>query len=1635
LLQSGKLGERNGMNHAPLNDDIDRKVENPNYDSSGVGEDDEGGNHHEIEITIEAHDATIEGQDLTLSADPDPDDDDDRSLGSEKTPDIPPPPSGHRRQFSKDKSNSFRAFEGDLNPFEFHQMEDDDMASVGNDEEHIYRPLPIPHPFGHPTPQKFQSGGGATSSGGGEERRVLSTAAATAETTEDSDEERLLYQRYLLNNDGDMEVIVATSHLQHESRLVDKDASIGSCSNNNRSNKVSSTGTTPSAPSSAKVTSGSRSVITAGIESFKYLYSLALLIFCVVLVMGAIFTKQTTSTANEFSTVGAFFVFWFLIVWLAMMEGGQGALVGLQPIDKSLYQNSHPKAYRLSTLVHKGDNMERFIVGRQFLVVLVVFVSQLMSSPIPDIKLWGLSQGLTEIFLNSGVALMVVTIVLGQLTAQLNAANCMLDFINNHFLLYFVAYLSLAMEFSGLLHAVYLVQLVFARITSTPVDTNEPVRNRLQQLFFWGRVVFSLLVLGFAFAVTLSALFQGQTTMWQGIPEVVSVILFFLLMCFVGMMEGMQIALFAVVNVPPEELAKQSAIAHKNCQLTFQGENLQAFLIGRQICVTICTFIIARITTLDVEVGVDPNIFGVSDGLQAFFNTGLLGAVITTIVSSLAWRIIASSFPVAFLSNPLIGLIIRLCLLLEASGLCSSAWVLARYHKPMVNYQPDEVYLEDVPPHTAEPVTSRDRDIDRFVTVVRFSYSLGLLLFCVLLVTAAIFTEQTNVTSNGGLPPTATFFIFWFLIVWLSMMEGAQGCLIGLQNVNKGLYAETHPRSLKSTTIIQEGDNMERFIIGRQFLVVVIIFLAQWMTKSIPNVSILGLPAIVNEIFLSSGLALALIVIILGQLTAQVNAANCMLDFVNSYFVFFFVTYFSLAVEYSGILHAVYLVQILFSKITGKSIGSNESGRGVVQQAFFVARVIFSLTILSYAIAVTMVALIEGKTAMWPGVKNAATMVMFFAIICVVGMMEGVQIALFSIINNLSAEELKANPFALANYKLTFSGQNLQAFLIGRQICVTFCFFVLARITTTNVQVGVENSIFGVSNAVQEFFNTGLLGALITTILASLVWRILASSFPVAFMSNPLINVIIRFCLLVETSGICSACWVFGRWEKLLFGYQPDEIYLEGMEKQGKEPVTRRDKDIDVTVTVIKYICSTALLGFAIAITMSLILTGQTVLSANSHPAIAFCLIWFLLIWLAVMEGGQGCLVGLQGIDTNLYKESHKVTLKNVQVAHKGDNMQRFIVGRQFLVVLVVFITNLCANPIPGSKVFGLPDAVGAIFVDSGISVILTTVVVGQLAAQVNAASCMLDFINNHFMLYFVTYVSMAIEFSGILHCVYLVQILFGKLTGTQIESAEPLRNRCQHVSFWGRALFSLAVLGFAFSITLSALFQNKTTTPDGIPEAASVVVFFLLMCVAGLMEGMQIALFAVVNMPEKELVNHKLAQSICNLTFSGNNLQAFLIGRQICVTLCTFVIARITTLDVDVGEGQNIFGVSDGIQYFFNTGLLGAIITTIVGSLAWRIIAATFPVAFLSNPLVYIILRICLAVEASGVCSAAWLLALINRQIAGIQPDETYIGTREERGVSAEKIDLAQLDGEIVKEQKSTPIAESQFETLDIDV
>eukprot|EP00980_Cylindrotheca_fusiformis_P016473 scaffold4905_cov98-Cylindrotheca_fusiformis.AAC.8 len=404
-------------------------------------------------------------------------------------------------------------------------------------------------------------------------------------------------------------------------------------------------------------------------------------------------------------------------------------------------------------------------------------------------------------------------------------------------------------------------------------------------------------------------------------------------------------------------------------------------------------------------------------------------------------------------------------------------------------------------------------------------------------------------------------------------------------------------------------------------------------------------------------------------------------------------------------------------------------------------------------------------------------------------------------------------------------------------------------------------------------------------------------------------------------------------------------------------------------------------------------------MAKDAHPVAALVIMWLGILWMSMVEGGQCSMVGLPPIDRELYKESHPITYKICSLGHKGNNLDRYLMGRQFLVIFINFTINLCGAPLDGAEVLGLPKVLTDIFLGSGIAMVLIVVPLGQLTAQVNSSHCMLDYINTHFMT-FTLYITLIIEATGVMHVCYLIRDMFYHAAGKPVESNEPPRSAVQNVFHWGRVAFSLGVLCFALAVTIEALFNGETTMWQSIPNGVAIVLFILLMAVVGLLEGMQIAFFAVAKIPKAERGDHPFARKTCELVFRGNgrNLPGFMVGRQITVTLCFFIIARVTTLDVDVGVDDNIFGVSDGVQEFFNLGFLGAIITTILASIAWQLVASAFPIAFLSNPIVYIMLRIVLLIQSTGICASAWFLGMIHKKIAGFQEDEVYVGTAEER-------------------------------------
>jgi len=485
------------------------------------------------------------------------------------------------------------------------------------------------------------------------------------------------------NADGEQEVSIDMITLD-----MDKDSVPSTDSDSDRCS------TTRTTEDSHKEEESEKPVCRKIVSLFKHVYSCALLIFCIVVVGAAIFEKQTIATGEKsLSPTAAFVIFWVLLLYLALLEGGLNVMVGLKPVDPALYAHSHPLAFGCTALAHKGENLDRFIVGRQYLDLTMVFTTSFMVSAIDGATVLGLPQTVSNIFLESGLAVTLVTIVIGQLVAQINSTQCMLDFVNNYVMLG-STYLALFVEASGILHSVYFIQIVVSKLSGgTKSQEEQEKKTPFQKTTFWLRVAFSVSLLTFSIVVTVKALFEGTTTMWDSVPAYASLIILAALILIAGIMESLQIAFLAVVHMPEDKL-NHHPTAKRNCDFIFGRKNrLQAFLVGRQICQTVIMFVIARIISLDVQSG--DNIFGVSDGFQRFLNSGVLGTLFATIIASLSWRVLANTFPMAFLDNFLSRPIIYLCLITEATGVCSIAWWMAKIHRRLARFKKDGYYLVD----------------------------------------------------------------------------------------------------------------------------------------------------------------------------------------------------------------------------------------------------------------------------------------------------------------------------------------------------------------------------------------------------------------------------------------------------------------------------------------------------------------------------------------------------------------------------------------------------------------------------------------------------------------------------------------------------------------------------------------------------------------------------------------------------------------------------------------------------------------------------------------------------------------------------------------------------------------------------
>merc|ERR1711874_584959 len=142
-------------------------------------------------------------------------------------------------------------------------------------------------------------------------------------------------------------------------------------------------------------------------------------------------------------------------------------------------------------------------------------------------------------------------------------------------------------------------------------------------------------------------------------------------------MEGLQIALVELKKLNPEYYKDSHPTAYKLGQMACKGDNIERFLMGRQVFVVCSVFFAAKLTTIH-GTEEDGFLFYVPEWVQAvFLETGLLACVVVVIVAQLMPQIVASIYPVQFLELLVMRPAYWACIVLESTGLTHFCWILA----------------------------------------------------------------------------------------------------------------------------------------------------------------------------------------------------------------------------------------------------------------------------------------------------------------------------------------------------------------------------------------------------------------------------------------------------------------------------------------------------------------------------------------------------------------------------------------------------------------------------------------------------------------------------------------------------------------------------------------------------------------------------------------------------------------------------------------------------------------------------------------------------------------------------------------------------------------------------------------------
>ena len=390
----------------------------------------------------------------------------------------------------------------------------------------------------------------------------------------------------------------------------------------------------------------------------------------------------------------------------------------------------------------------------------------------------------------------------------------------------------------------------------------------------------------------------------------------------------------------------------------------------------------------------------------------------------------------------------------------------------------------------------------------------------------------------------------------LAYVEALHYACVCCEKWDRAVIGPEYPRALKCHDLVNTPVKLKKFLVGRQFFVIFVVFLIAQLTAfpDIPK-DFAGMPEIMVLILCQTGLPGVALVLTYGQLVSQIFVEQYPVQFLNIYGTEFVIRL-SLFTESIGTCHWAWLLYHTVSKFACHSVNKardqmkstdninahmndsdevmspTEKIRGPdfdlgVENNFTAVGTIIEALKYCWAAFVTIGSIVIvfygiGKQAYVLDVTSAGAFCIVFIDLAVLFFLEGLMICIVETQYWDPETWREAYPRAYKIHKLLNKPDNIKRFIIGRQFCTVLTGFLLAQIFTLNKMTNE----WGWPPAIYYLVvKSGLVGVMIVLAHGQLLPELLAAEYPLRFMDMYGSYTVTYISLFFDSIGVGHHAW------------------------------------------------------------------------------------------------------------------------------------------------------------------------------------------------------------------------------------------------------------------------------------------------------------------------------------------------------------------------------------------------------------------------------------------------------------------------------------------------------------------------------